>query len=312
MNNELEIKLKIIITEAENALAIINRPTNDEIKIKTVERVGVLLANEKGNVLSEPYTGLEHLPDGRYRMWYYGWGLHLSCTSKTGTPGSFTGANVQNPDGNYKQGYGGITAKKFKGDYYHVYNTAPQNGKVKKRFFISSSGYSWIEYSTHPELWLGEDHSFMVYNEDGKERLAMFSRPFIPQNGTKREISLLTSYDGTNWTNPITIFRPESNSLSEYYSMTCCQIRDIGFLACVNIYYPMNETVKMMLYKSQDLHNWEHLQSLDNADFKQSYGQISYDEVRDEVNILVSESKSQHGKNDAGFFQISRFKIKLV
>lgn len=305
------------------AKALLNESTSNTITFGNPERVGVLLANAYGNVLCEPYTGLEHLSDGKYRMWYM-WDklmsdgsmkkYHLSCISPSATPGSFTGANVQNPDGNYKQGYGGITAKKFKGDYYHCYNSLPQNGKVKKRFFASNNGYSWGEYVLPSELWLGEDHSLMPYKDsNGNEKLAMFARPFIPnQPGLKREISILFSDEGVTWTEPESIFKPLSFvNEHEFYSMTACQIKPDLFVACINRYKKSSEEVYMELWTSADLYDWDYVKNIPNPDFKQSYGQISYDESRKEINILTSESKSDHGKSDKGFFQIGRFKMKV-
>ena len=311
----------------DSVLAISNElgTTEPTISFGTPVRFGKILSSAVANIFTG-YSAWEYLSNGKIRMWYL-WqnilqgnvkqNFFLSCVSETGLSGRWHGINCESGVGvsNPNQGYGGTSVVKFKGSYYHVYNTAHQNLKVRKRFFKSPNGYQWTEYSTAVDQWAGEDHTLFVINA-GKpdEELIMLLRPHMPGFGGDplRHSGIMRSFDGVNWSPHQRLFT-STNPDRQYYMHSACQVGDM-YYSILNVFGKSNETVSMEVWISDDLTNWSLKESIPMpANVKQQYGGVSYNPAKKEINILALECENDHegNGNPANRFYLALYKTNV-
>jgi len=274
-------------------------------------RIGVLLDAGGQGVLAEPYSPMQtDYNNGakRFRMSYYGWGVHLSCSSQTGLPGSWLSENAFQP---FNQRYGAISNKMFKGNYYqswHSYEFPLQDRKAFRRFAKTgnlSAGFT--NYDLPVDMWAGEDSSFLVE----PDRLVLFVRPQLPQGNILRRTAYTESQDGLNWTPIKEInfdFTIEPNR--QVYSFSVCKVKNT-YIGVVNIYDVIADMVYMRIYKTKntDFTGWTLEQNFP-LNYNQQYGQIAYDETAKELILLVSEGDKKH--NETGqHFKVVMYKSKV-
>lgn len=324
-------KIEKELQDIEDSVRLIRTEINSgggdpEVIFGSVVRIGKTLSNGGANIFTG-YSCWEYLTDGRIRMWYR-WerinldnsktNFFLSCLSEDGLSGQWEGKDVENPLGNPLQGYGCTSSKKFKDNYYHIYNKAAVGQRVEKRFFKSANGHTWTEYATAKKWELGEDHTlFVIKQGTSEEELIMMVRPQLPDhplsNG-KRHICIMRSKDGIVWTDPVQIFTSTDYN-EQYYCMTVCEVKNNLYYGCVNIFNKSTEQVTMRIMTSTDLMNWTFKENIPlPVGVNQQFGSVSYNPYKQEIDIVTLENENDHAGrgNPLNRFYIALNKVKVT
>lgn len=277
--------------------------------------VGTVLASSSSNVVFEPYTPF-FFKNGKYYFYYYGWNLHLRCSSDTGL--ALQSKNVITMNGMY---YGAIS-NTFKGKQFLRWHTWPGNGMCLNHFATSIDGINWIEYPV-PTIYSGEDSSFSIQTLNGVEKLVLYVRPKAP-SFERRAFGRMVSEDGVNWSPIQKIMdvsqqdydNPNSKDYKkELYSMSVVQVSLTEFWGVANVFDVLNNTVEIQLMHSIDgitftRYNDKPFIAIPDG-VKQQYGAITL--LNNNLEILVQSSKAKHGEstNSSTRFELYRYNIAL-
>ncbi|HRK00990.1 MAG TPA: hypothetical protein PL089_15375 [Ignavibacteria bacterium] len=287
---------------------------------------GVMLANNDGDVIPMPYTGLACLESGGYEMKYAGWGFKLNCFSQSGEPQSWftSGVTKMTGNGTYTDhltgGYGAYTSEKFKGNHYHCHHLYPvrSDGKCRTRFYRSPDGKQWTDISDiSTEVWAGEDRSFMIHNK-GKsdESMYMFIRPYLPNsNDFIRHIDVYQTFDGLQW-NFVKRLITASGKADQYYSMSACQVGNL-YYGNINHYDELTDRLSIRLFHTTDILDitkFTYVAMYYPVGVEMQFGAVSYDKIRKEVVLLAGEAYRKHNEGPAAnkYIKIIKYSSKVT
>lgn len=269
---------------------------------------GNVLKSSSSNAVFEPYTPV-FFRDGKWWFYYHGWNLHLLCRS-------LSGLDLQSVDVIRTTGmdYGAVSDL-FKGKIYHSWHQWI-NGRCLNHFASSTDGVNFTEY-TVPEIWSGEDRSFMVE----PTALVCYIRP-NPPSQERRSIGRMVSQDGIAWS-PITKVLDISQSdydnpnhkdyKKELYSLSLCKVSGSEYWGIVNVFDIPKNTVHTQLVHSTNGMTFTRFNEQPfipiPGGIKQQYATVNY--INGKIVILVQSSRALHGvpTDENTRFELSRYSI---